>query len=76
MVTGFAAPLGKQAGGTVLLEAAQQAKHLTPLYADQYTGVTDTQATRLDLRLENHLSGARTKAEVCLLSPATAPQDG
>jgi len=30
------------------LEAAQQTKHLTPLQADQRTGVTDTQATRLN----------------------------
>src|ERR1700720_3037322 len=47
MVAGFASALGKQARGAVLLEAAQQAKHLTPLQADQRTGVTDTQATRL-----------------------------
>ena len=31
MVAGFAAVLGKQARGTVLLEAAQQTKYLTPL---------------------------------------------
>jgi hypothetical protein len=31
LVAGFAAALGKQARGTVLLEAAQQTKHLTPL---------------------------------------------
>src|SRR5580704_7087324 len=48
MVAGFASALGKQARGTVLLEAAQQTKHLTPLQADQHTGVTDTQATRLN----------------------------
>src|ERR1700730_1257302 len=48
VVAGLAAALGKQARGAVLLEAAQQTKHLTPLYADQHTGVTDTQATRLN----------------------------
>src|SRR5580693_279281 len=48
MVAGLASALAKQARGTVLLEAAQQTKHLTPLQADQYTGVTDTQATRLN----------------------------
>src|SRR6202047_1741858 len=48
MIAGFASVLGKQAGGTVLLEAAQQTKHLTPLQADQHTGVTDTHATRLN----------------------------
>src|SRR6476660_2481982 len=48
MVAGFASALGKQARGTVLFEAAQQTKHLTPLQADQHTGVTDTQATRLN----------------------------
>src|SRR5580693_4952701 len=48
MIAGFASVLGKQARGAVLLEAAQQTKHLTPLYADQHTGVTDTQATRLN----------------------------
>ena len=31
MVAGSAAALGKQARGTVLFEAAQQTKHLTPL---------------------------------------------
>jgi hypothetical protein len=31
MVAGSASALGKQARGTVLLETAQQAKHLTPL---------------------------------------------
>src|ERR1700730_2032017 len=39
---------GKQAGGTLLFEAAQQTKHLTPLQADQHTGVIDTQTTRLE----------------------------
>src|SRR5580693_81410 len=48
MVAGLASALAKQARGTVLLEAAQQTKHLTPLQADQHTGVTDTQATRLN----------------------------
>jgi hypothetical protein len=31
MVAGFASVLGNQARGTVLLEATQQTKHLTPL---------------------------------------------
>src|SRR5580704_862252 len=48
MIAGFASVLGKQARGTVLLEATQQTKHLTPLQADQHTGVSDTQATRLN----------------------------
>src|SRR6478752_8886862 len=48
MVAGSASALGEQACRTVLLEAAQQAKHLTPLEADQHTGITDTQATRLN----------------------------
>src|SRR5258708_40096935 len=48
MVAGSASALGKQARGTLQLEAAQQTKHLTPLYADQHTGVTDTQPTRLN----------------------------
>jgi hypothetical protein len=48
MVAGLASALAKQARGTVLLEAAQQTKHLTPLQADQHTGVTDTPATRLN----------------------------
>src|SRR6266478_3259824 len=48
MVARSAPVLGKQARRTVLLEAAQQTKHLTPLQADQHTGVTDTQTTRLN----------------------------
>src|SRR6266849_7564597 len=48
MVARFASVLGKQARGTVLLEAPQQTKYLTPLQADQHTGVTDTQTTRLN----------------------------
>src|SRR5439155_23111442 len=48
MVAGFASVLGKQARGTVLVEAAQQTKHLTPLQADQYTGLSNTQTTRLN----------------------------
>jgi len=48
MVDGSASALGKQARGTVLLEATQQTKHLTPLQADQHTGVTDAQPTRLN----------------------------
>jgi hypothetical protein len=31
MVAGFASAIGEQACGTVLLEAAQQTKYLTPL---------------------------------------------
>src|SRR5713226_7351807 len=48
MVARFASVLGKQARGTVLLEAPRQTKYLTPLEADQHTGVTDTQTTRLN----------------------------
>src|SRR5437868_11241768 len=48
MVAGLAPVFGKQAGGTLLFEAAQQTKHLTPLQPDQHTGVIDTQTTRLD----------------------------
>src|SRR5271169_5133435 len=48
MVAGFAPVLGKQARRTVLLEAAQQTKHLAPLQPNQHTGVTDTQTTRLN----------------------------
>src|SRR5215472_13046861 len=48
MVTGSAAMFGKQARGPVLLEAAQQTKHLTPLQPNQHAGVTDTQTTRLN----------------------------
>src|SRR5580704_14852809 len=48
MIAGFASMLGKQARGTVLLEATQQTKHLTPLQADQHTGVSNTQTTRLN----------------------------
>src|SRR5258707_8842192 len=48
MIAGFASVLGKQARGTVLLEAPQQTKYLTPLEADQHTGVSNTQTTRLN----------------------------
>src|SRR6266446_5625803 len=48
MVARFASVLGKQARGTVLLEAPQQTKYLTPLEADQHTGVSNTQTTRLN----------------------------
>src|SRR6202035_3593389 len=48
MIAGLASVLGKQARGTVLLEATQQTKHLTPLQADQHTGVSNTQTTRLN----------------------------
>src|SRR6476660_9150875 len=48
MIAGFASVLGKQARRTVLLEATQQTKHLTPLQADQHTGVSNTQTTRLN----------------------------
>ena len=34
MIAGLAAMLGNQARGTVLLEAAQQTKHLAPSYTD------------------------------------------
>src|SRR6478735_6459211 len=56
MIAGFASVLGKQARGTVLLEATQQTKHLTPLQADQHTGVSNTQTTRLNL--QQHLKPA------------------
>src|ERR1700680_3768954 len=48
MIAGFASVLEKQARGTVLLEATQQTKHLTPLQADQHTGVSNTQTPRLN----------------------------
>src|SRR5713226_3675788 len=48
MVARFASVLGKQARGTVLLEAPRQTKYLTPLEADQHTGVSNTQTTRLN----------------------------
>src|SRR6266566_9366707 len=48
MVAGSASALGKQARGTVLLEAPQQTKYLPPLEADQHTGVSNTQTTRLN----------------------------
>src|SRR5271169_1647080 len=50
MVAGFASALGEQACGTVLLEAAQQTKYLTPVQADQFTRVGNTQTTRLNLQ--------------------------
>src|SRR6516162_968746 len=48
MVAGFASALGKQARSAVPLEAAQQTEHLTPLQADQPTGVGNMQTTRLN----------------------------
>src|ERR1700738_4079197 len=57
MIAGFASVLGKQARGTVLLEATQQTKHLTPLQADQHTGVSNTQTTRLNP--QQHLKPAK-----------------
>src|ERR1700738_1060907 len=48
MIAGFASVLGKQARGTVLLEATQQTKHLPRLKAEQHTGVSNTQTTRLN----------------------------
>src|SRR5271155_2639685 len=48
MVAGFAPVLGKQARGAVLLEPAQQTKHLTPLQTDQFTRVGNTKTTRLN----------------------------
>src|SRR5271168_4729796 len=50
VIAGFAAALRQQARGTVLLETAQQAKYLTPLQADQFTRVGNTQTTRLNLQ--------------------------
>src|SRR5246127_1119003 len=48
MVAGLAPVFGKQARRTVLLEAAQQTKHLTPLQPNKRTGVTDAQTARLN----------------------------
>src|ERR1700739_695388 len=48
MVAGLAPVFGKQARRTVLLEAAQQTKHLAPLQPDQRTGVTNAQTARLN----------------------------
>src|SRR6266436_2768898 len=48
MVARFASVLGKQARGTVLLEAPQQTKYLTPLEADQHSGGSNTPTTRLN----------------------------
>src|SRR3974390_1793293 len=56
MVAGLAPVFGKQARRTVLLETTQQTKHLTPLQADQLTGVNDTQTTRLNS--QQHLKTA------------------
>ena len=39
MATASAATFGKQSRGPVLLETAQQTKHLTPLQANQYAGI-------------------------------------
>src|SRR5271169_47266 len=50
VIAGFAAALRQQARGTVLLETAQQAKYLTPVQADQFTRVGNTQTTRLNLQ--------------------------
>src|SRR6516164_655670 len=56
MVAGFAPVFGKQARRTVLLEAAQQTKHLAPLQPNQRTGITDAQTARLNL--QQHLKTA------------------
>src|SRR5215469_8337096 len=48
MVAGLAPVFGKQARRTVLLEAAQQTKHLAPLQPNQRIGVTDAQTARLN----------------------------
>ena len=45
MVARFTAALGDQAPGTVLLQTAQQTKHLTPLQADQLAGVGNAKTT-------------------------------
>src|SRR5271167_2051962 len=50
VIAGFAASLRQQARGTVLLETAQQAKYLTPVQADQFTRVGNTQTTRSNLQ--------------------------
>jgi hypothetical protein len=39
MIAGFAPVLGDQACGTVMLEAAQQTKHLTTPQPDQHTAI-------------------------------------
>src|SRR5271169_4502161 len=39
VIAGFASALRQQAGGTVLLEPAQQTKYLPPLQSDQFTRV-------------------------------------
>src|SRR3974377_655994 len=78
MVAGLAPVFGKQARRTVLLETTQQTKHLTPLQADQLTGVNDTQTTRLNS--QQHLK----TAELLLAhlqhrphgSPPRAPKPG
>jgi len=49
MVAGFAAALRQQTRGTVLLQATQQAKQLSPAQADQRTGVGNPQPARLNL---------------------------
>src|SRR6516165_2621124 len=56
MVAGFAPVFRKQARRTVLLEAAQQTKHLAPLQPNQRTGITDAQTARLNL--QQHLKTA------------------
>src|SRR6202008_2973130 len=66
MVAGLAPVFGKQARRTVLLEAAQQTKHLAPLQPDQHTGVTEAQMTRL-----NRNSTSR-RLNSCLLIDTTA----
>src|SRR5215469_1398806 len=48
MVARFASALGEQARSTVLLEAMQQPKYLTPMQADQPAGVGNTKTTRLN----------------------------
>jgi hypothetical protein len=48
MVAGFASALGEQARSTVLLQATQQAKYLTPMQADQLAGVGNTKTARLN----------------------------
>src|SRR5271166_4426808 len=47
MVAGLASALGSQARGTVLLEAAQQTKHLTPPQADQLASISYPQPAAL-----------------------------
>jgi hypothetical protein len=45
MITRFAAALREHAGGAILFEVTQQAKHLAPAQADQRTRILNPQST-------------------------------